>query len=122
MTSYDMENVSDFALTANVTRSVVYMPQPAPTASPCEISGEVDGGVYHRFVNIQGPILARDVADSTISGAENAASTPVPRPAAESGSTSEHFYVRNCSSWIMTGTVNGSIIFHGKAYALYMDR
>ncbi|KAF6748229.1 hypothetical protein DFP72DRAFT_1074496 [Ephemerocybe angulata] len=130
MPCYNLENVGDFAVTANVAHSTIYMPAPppaqpfhiqsdAPSQSSCVHPAQLDGVTYHRYVNVRGPIVAGDVNQSIIGGTQHASIPPTSSEAAltigSGNGSSEHYHFQNCSSWLTIGRIDSSVIVHRNA-------
>ncbi|KAF6742641.1 hypothetical protein DFP72DRAFT_1179113 [Ephemerocybe angulata] len=129
MPCYDMENVADFAITANIADSTIYMPTLTPVQqkpldtsgdavgqSSCAHPAQLNGVTYHRYVNMRGPIVAGEINHSIIGGTEHASVPPTSRSATGSGNDrSEHFHIKNCDSWVSAGRIERSVVVHRNA-------
>ncbi|KAF6748228.1 hypothetical protein DFP72DRAFT_917282 [Ephemerocybe angulata] len=126
-TSNDMRNVAGFAFGGkNIAGSTIYLHPPAPiqpnqvrqgdnpNASDYDLSHLPEGVVVHYFIDIRGPVIARDVLNSIVCGTEHShlpgRSRPRPAHPGRGDGRPEHFFVRNIGGPAITSRVEDSVI------------
>ncbi|KAF5310444.1 hypothetical protein D9611_012311 [Ephemerocybe angulata] len=122
--SNDMRNVAGFAFGGKtIAGSTIYLHPPAtiqpqqfpgdtPSELDCDLTHLPDGVVVHYYVNISGPVIARDVVDSIVCGTEHSRLPRRSRPAppGRRDGRPEHFVVRNADGPVITSRVESSVI------------
>ncbi|KAF6742640.1 hypothetical protein DFP72DRAFT_1179112 [Ephemerocybe angulata] len=131
--SNDMRNIAGFAFGGKtIAGSTIYLHPPAtiqpqqfpgdgtPSELDCDLTRLPDGVVVHYYINISGPVIARDVVDSIVCGTEHSRLPRRSRPAppGRRDGRPEHFVVRNADGPVITSRVESSVI----AYVSPMQR